>query len=850
MSTDAHVNSVFNQYTAGSLYFLPSVVGNATNLGLWDSTLYEVPDVNTGSGNVTVAAIGFNITCGYLTHVMDQFTYDDSHASWQANWTSDDANALLKSPIHCLHNPVNQTAVVEAQSRQIQVVEPDIRKSFSTWQPYAGPSHNLTVDGIFDMASHRFPLFNKIAPVAPSNLYSNIANLYLLQRLNLFPLNSVENESTQVTANVTLHDVENAVLGAFCGPWFGLVAAGLIASIILLFLSLPFGGLQNDTELPITELGVLHTIWLYRNHPELESLLLQVEHPTTQNLREAGLVPTRLAESNSEQRRICQSFELEGNLCAVKLNEDVACNAQKRTRQTLTPVYQSTAPPIYNSALNFGFCAFDSRRDNKRTSLIITIISTTFGTTFAALLVFVTQKLWMRHTVPASITGVLSALFYLGTILTLHITTPALFSLATFTSPSRINVQTQGLPDFNRSVIDLALMNGSVASRTSESWLDEYTAGSLYFLPSVSGNATNLGLWDSTLYEVPDVNTGSGNVTVAAIGFNITCGYPTQVVDEFTYTDTYGGGWLGNWMSAEANQTLSIINTQSGMITPIYPGTGVLLQSTMFFSTIPIVDSNNCLHNPVNQTAVVDAQSRQIQVVEPDVRKSASTWQPYVGPSHDLTVESIFDMFPLFYSNAPDGQYFMAVNSDFVPNAADMYLFQKLDPLGFWENNSAKATAHATLHDVENALSELFAAMVWTVGNVPPPYGSVNNCSNISCTDYDVNPFILLSGNAAAMGNNYTSTFGSGLTASIILLFLSLLFRVPANDTELPITELGVLHTIWLYRNHPEVETLLSAGRTPDYREPTQGRPCVHPACRKPFTLADFGPDFDLDFDF
>ncbi|KAJ7475479.1 hypothetical protein B0H11DRAFT_1727511, partial [Mycena galericulata] len=220
---------------------------------------------------------------------------------------------------------------------------------------------------------------------------------------------------------------------------------------------------------------------------------------------------------------------------------------------------------------------FDTEQ-NKRTSLIITIISTTIGTTFTALLVFVTQTLWMRHSiqktqtltathdhaaawagigaaishlwyqkaVPASITGVLSVLFYLGNILILHITTPALFSLATFTSPSRINVQTQGLPDFNRSLNSLLI---------------EYTAGALYFLPSVVGNATNLGLWDSTLYEVPDVNTGSGNVTVAAIGFNITCGYPTHVVDQFTYDDSHAS-WQAKWTSDDANRTLRISNTR------------------------------------------------------------------------------------------------------------------------------------------------------------------------------------------------------------------------------------------------------------------------------------------------
>ncbi|KAJ7510553.1 hypothetical protein B0H11DRAFT_2183421 [Mycena galericulata] len=509
---------------------------------------------------------------------------------------------------------------------------------------------------------------------------------------------------------------------------------------------------------------------------------------------------------------------------------------------------------------------FDTAQ-NKRTSLIITIISTTFGT-----------MLWMRHSiqrtqtltathdhaaawagigaaishiwyqkaVPASIIGVLSVLFYLGTVLILHITTPALFSLATFTLPSSINIQTQGLPDFNRSAIDLDLINGSIASWDSQSWLDQYTAGALYYLPSVVGNATNLGLSDSTLYEVPDVNTGSGNVTVAAIGFNITCGYPTNIVDEFTYnpnltSDSYDF-WVGNWMSAEANQTLQIANTPRNIVTPIYTVSEVLLQSTMFYSTIPIIDSNNvrgpwvnlhptlsnsvstiqlfqCLHNPVSQTAVVDAQSRQIQVVEQDIRKSSSAWQPYVGPSHNLTVESIFDMFPFFFRIAPTGPELLSFEdqdhyqgAEYVPTVADLYLLQKLNLFPSWDNESTQATANVTLHDVENALSALFAAMVWTVAHIPPIYGSVFNCSNISCTDDGVNPFILLSGNATAMETVTQARLdvAAGLTASIILLFLSLFFGGPKNDTELPITELGVLHTIWLYRNHPELKTLLS----------------------------------------
>ncbi|KAJ7454393.1 hypothetical protein FB451DRAFT_1408310 [Mycena latifolia] len=88
------------------------------------------------------------------------------------------------------------------------------------------------------------------------------------------------------------------------------VAAGLAASIALMLLSLPCSllkhGAHDDREPPIDGTGTLHTIWLYRNHPELETLLEQVEHPTDHNLREAGMVRTRLVGGQMRKRN---SFE-------------------------------------------------------------------------------------------------------------------------------------------------------------------------------------------------------------------------------------------------------------------------------------------------------------------------------------------------------------------------------------------------------------------------------------------------------------------------------------------------------------------------------------------------------------
>jgi hypothetical protein len=90
------------------------------------------------------------------------------------------------------------------------------------------------------------------------------------------------------------------------------VAAGLAASMALLLLSRPASvfqkGGQGDSDIPIEGTGLLHAIWMYRNHEELKSLLPHVDNPTTTNLREAGMVRTRLVAGQLRKRRSCESF--------------------------------------------------------------------------------------------------------------------------------------------------------------------------------------------------------------------------------------------------------------------------------------------------------------------------------------------------------------------------------------------------------------------------------------------------------------------------------------------------------------------------------------------------------------
>ncbi|KAJ7812066.1 hypothetical protein B0H13DRAFT_2383455 [Mycena leptocephala] len=68
------------------------------------------------------------------------------------------------------------------------------------------------------------------------------------------------------------------------------VSAGLAGSLILMILPLAsLRGQNEDDDLSLKRgPGILHAIWLYCNHPELETLLEQVEHPTDENLRADG----------------------------------------------------------------------------------------------------------------------------------------------------------------------------------------------------------------------------------------------------------------------------------------------------------------------------------------------------------------------------------------------------------------------------------------------------------------------------------------------------------------------------------------------------------------------------------
>ncbi|KAJ7318429.1 hypothetical protein DFH08DRAFT_1086636 [Mycena albidolilacea] len=481
--------------------------------------------------------------------------------------------------------------------------------------------------------------------------------------------------------------------------------------------------------------------------------------------------------------------------------------------------------------------------NQKMMNFPITAIANTLGTIYSAVLVFVTQRLWTRRslrthrtltathdsaaawtgigsalvqlwsqrTTPRSIIGVLSVFLYLANILVLHITTPALFTFEIFNSTRLFNVATRSLPS-----------------------LDSFSQ--VYWSNLDNASTAILGLKDGTLYDVIDVNSGAGNVTVDATGFGITCGYLTGIDINAQPTGD------------------SESSFEHGMIRPLFdtlfplPGTPNFVD---FYSTIPIIDSNKYLHavtnvappldtfaNPISslqvfrcsqslvkQKAVVDVHTRQILAVEPDIHKTTSTWLPHTG-QNDTTFNAT-DNWHWLYADIPQTTFDLDAGgntSAITTSIADIYLNKELtlQPAG-----EKVAPRTVKLHDLENTLSSIIASMFWTLGHIPPqPILVSTNDSTIQISASDSEATTLRRGNAEftevstqwRLDSDIIATAG-GLAASVAPLLLSLQYYLSPqrhkHDPDHPIDGTGILQALWLFRHHPELETQLDQVENP-----------------------------------
>ncbi|KAJ7885217.1 hypothetical protein B0H13DRAFT_1889637 [Mycena leptocephala] len=394
--------------------------------------------------------------------------------------------------------------------------------------------------------------------------------------------------------------------------------------------------------------------------------------------------------------------------------------------------------------------------------------------------------IWSQKAVPASIVGVLATFLYLGNILVLHITVPALFSLQSF--------------NFFRLVQELI----------------PQAKGSLYFLPSALKSTKNLGLSGGTMYDVLGANHGTGNVTVETTGFNVTCRYLTDFSFKYNFTDQF---WL--MMSGQPIPRW-IAQGPEGPVVAIWDSEQI--KGTLFYSNAHIVDSTGKAGFQANLTSS-DSEYRidlGLLSVTPNITKSASNWsssatfpsiyeETVVWPSLAMPGPSLMDPVPMFYGLLPGSSYAPVTGGSTDLNITDLsvgdisieisIVIASSANLHLWPLYKTQTGLSVPLHGLENALSVIFAAMMWT--------------SNASVTEQFLQTRLDLS-EIAVM---------TGLLVSMSLALLSVIHEFPSTNQRRSAYSNRwnrILHAMRLYRNRPELETLLEQVEHPTDKNPRQ----------------------------
>ncbi|KAJ7192927.1 hypothetical protein GGX14DRAFT_479494 [Mycena pura] len=502
--------------------------------------------------------------------------------------------------------------------------------------------------------------------------------------------------------------------------------------------------------------------------------------------------------------------------------------------------------------------------DQSMISLSITAISVIFATVYSAILVFLTQKLaarrnlrilqpltaahdtaaawagigsaiwriWQQRRVRSSVAGVISPAVYLGAILALHTTTPALFTLVAFNSTQTIVIPTRGLPMFSDAVNASNLID-----------VDAITAGTpmfsnVLYLKSME----TIGLQDSTLYDVLDPNNGVSMAQVGANTFQMSCGYLPDATTQSFVWDTTTNEW-----------NITIRGARYNLAPPQWEplsldGKSLTAAAAVFWSTLPILDSNGdmapqvnlpypvsgapdgaaesvelfrCMRTMVPRTATVDAKSRKLVALSEvsDPSPTSRFWAPFgdnSAPTLDIlsngqmaTPEGFLDAWDYWclesaISNADYTPPSLPGNTSVFVQFPSLFLMLDLGLLG----NDAPTSV--SLDSFERSLEHLLASMYWMLAHYQPSYGyitsdgiALGNLTNL-VEGTTSSTQVLVQGRLNVV---------AGLAASTILLVVSLRFLnlldLGKAKTGVRLDATDLLHSIWLYRQHPELEASL-----------------------------------------
>ncbi|KAJ7613466.1 hypothetical protein FB45DRAFT_1036403 [Roridomyces roridus] len=434
-----------------------------------------------------------------------------------------------------------------------------------------------------------------------------------------------------------------------------------------------------------------------------------------------------------------------------------------------------------------------------------------------------------------SLSAVISVLLYLVGILALHITSPALFAVQVFNSTVSVPVRTQGIPQFTFSGYEPS----SIGARTDilHSPL-LYAQGSLSYFPFVNSSSPTLGLEGGILYDVlnnPDFRTGTA--TVDAVQLNMTCGYfPDPVINSTWHTikilgldymiPNLGDGVFSTLEYAESGDQGMVFDTTALFYSavPIFDSagnTGPLVNvsaMTAYDVDIRLIQIFGCSLGLINRSISVDSQSRVLSSPGA-VRKNSSVWSPVQDTGNRTASADAYDRLAYdwesFYAAGMSSSNGLESISDMLWLTPASLSISSVSRFFTERFNLDSAGSSVTLHQFEDALAELVASMYWTRHIPPLPSFTPTSLEPNGPPPMEVS---LLQGNADLIADTIEARLDANMTFIIlgtvisgVLFLLSLqfsVFRKPTRDEGI-ISGMGPLHIIWLFRNHPELESEL-----------------------------------------
>lgn len=519
---------------------------------------------------------------------------------------------------------------------------------------------------------------------------------------------------------------------------------------------------------------------------------------------------------------------------------------------------------------------FDVRR-SVAASTSLTVILQAFGTAYTVGMVFTMQQLAISHklsgsttltethdvntawlglgsalltlrrqlTRPAALYSTLIAVIYLSGIATLHITTPALFSIQTTSLQTPTDVKTFGMANYTA----VNKQDCEYTQGMGPSWYGPLTA--LSPITSVSQHANFSGLVNGTLYDILDDNMGQGQISVNATYFNVTCGTLSDdtfltsfdsktgysVFDAINYNFTVSGrpllpGDLTILPILLSRPVFVILTTASFMDSQKnVSGTYPVNYATAPWLPVTSVQRLACTFQPVRTKVTVDVKTKLLQGRAPVQTYSVFRTTAADGPSSQSECDPVSGLQTLaslaMKQSVPASPTWtdpynmdcgtFCKENEYSVSVQEQYLMENLGfPAPF---SSTGSNATFLLHDLENAMSNMFATLFWSDVNMGAAGSSTDRREQRLSTVKISQPKVRV---VASM-----TPLQIGLAASLVLLTTAAPFFLSPLRTPSKVDTLGILQVLWLLREDavanvvdPTTENLRAAGMVGyDFRE-------------------------------